>query len=111
MIPKIEHIDSFIQIAGAGVAALLLRWGSQAIRRKQTEPVALSSQNIAWAKEMMTRLENENRDLKNRMDALENEVDAWRTKWEECERRHVIVEINLKRLLEERSHGKTEATT
>jgi len=111
MIPKIEHIDSFIQIAGAGVAALLLRWGSQAIRRRQTEPVTLSSQNIAWAQDIMTRMEAEVKDLKVRIDELENEVDAWRTKWEECERRHVVVEINLKRLLEERSHGKTEAST
>lgn len=109
MIPKIEHIDSFIQIAGAGVAALLLRWGSQAIRRRQTEPVRLSSQNIAWAQDIMTRMEAEVKDLKARIDELENEVDAWRTKWEECERR--VVEINLKRLLEERSHGKTETTT
>jgi len=109
MIPKIEHIDSFIQIAGAGVAALLLRWGSQAIRRRQTEPVTLSSQNIAWAKDIMTRMEAEIKDLKARIDELENEVDAWRTKWEECERR--VVEINLKRLLEEHSHGKTETTT
>jgi len=59
----------------------------------------------------MTRMEAEIKDLKARIDELENEVDAWRTKWEECERRHVVVEINLKRLLEERSHGKTEAST
>jgi len=83
-----ETKDGVILGIGASVSALLVKLAGNWMNRARKEPVALSEQNIEWAKDMMSRLEKQVDALNQRVSALENELQEEREGRLDCEERY-----------------------
>lgn len=80
--------DNVIFGIGAAIAALLVKLAGGWIQRTRKDPVELNAQNIAWAKDMMSRLETEIRELRERITELEALIEQERESRFECERKY-----------------------
>lgn len=92
--------DNVIFGIGAAIAAVLVKLAGSWIHRNRKDPVELNAQNIAWAKDIMSRMESEIHELRERITELERNIEAERNSRFECEdkyrdllaRMHVIVQ-------------------
>jgi len=77
-IPKLEQLDTVLQIGGATIAGLLIKIGLRSRRRKAIESLGLTDKNIQWAQDMMNRFERQIKDLQSRVEDLEAEREILR---------------------------------
>lgn len=80
-----ETKDGVILGIGASISALLVKLAGNWMARARKEPIILSQQNIDWARDMMTRMENQVSALTAKVEALEAEVEVARRERMDCE--------------------------
>lgn len=80
-----ESKDSIILGVGGAIAGFLVKVAGGWIQKNRKEPVALSAQNIAWAQDLMTRMEREIKELRERVTELEETVEQERASRFACE--------------------------
>lgn len=97
-IPKLDQLDSLLQIGGVTLAGFLIKMGLKTRRRKTIESLGLTDKNIQWAQDMMNRLEREIKELRARVEDLEAERELLRRELEEYRRKNLILEIKLKQM-------------
>ena len=83
-----ESKDSLILAVGGAIAGFLVKVAGGWMQRNRKDPVTLSAQNIAWAQDIMTRMENEIRELRERVTELEIMIEAERASRFACEEKY-----------------------